>query len=49
MNILDQLASDTDKMLAGHAKLRESDIMGKCMTWLADVTFEWRNVMATAV
>ena len=32
-----------------HAMLRVSDVIDKCNRWLADVTFDWRRVMVTAV
>ena len=32
-----------------HATLRVSDVTYKCKCWLADVTFDWRHVMVTAV
>ena len=32
-----------------HAILRVSDVIDKCNSWLADVTFDWRHVMVTAV
>ena len=32
-----------------HATLRVSDIINKCNSWLADVMFDWRHVIVTAV
>ena len=32
-----------------HATLRVSDVIDKCNCWLADVTFDWRHVMVTAI
>ena len=32
-----------------HVMLRVSDVIDKCKWWLADVMFDWRHVMVTAV
>ena len=32
-----------------HATLRVSDVVDKCSSWFADLTFDWRHVMVTAV
>ena len=32
-----------------HATLRVSDVIDKCNSWLADITFDWRHVIVTAV
>ena len=32
-----------------HATLRVIDVIDKCNSWLADVTFDWRHVIVTAV
>ena len=39
--------NDTKSLV--HVTLRVGDIIDKCKSWLADVTFDWRHVMVMAV